>query len=169
MTRHTGPTLNARQLARRLARLALITLALCTACAVSSSRRTLKPEAGDRQTSDRQASDRQATEASPMPRDCIGRVQRGKASWYGKRHHGRKTASGERFNKNALTAAHRTLKFGTVVKVTNQRNGRSVEVRINDRGPFGRRGRIIDLSEEAARQLRMRKRGVAPVELCRVE
>ena len=67
----------------------------------------------------------------------------GKASYYGKAHHGNRTASGERFNQNALTAAHRTLPFGTMVRVTNLNNDRSVVVRINDRGPFAR-GRIID-------------------------
>src|SRR5690606_13032527 len=90
-------------------------------------------------------------------------VERGKASWYGGRFHGRRTASGERFDKHALTAAHRRLPFGTTVRVTNRRNGRSVTVRINDRGPFGRRGRIIDLSEAAARRLDMLRAGVVPV------
>ncbi|MFS2127254.1 septal ring lytic transglycosylase RlpA family protein [Pseudomonas sp. Pseusp97] len=88
----------------------------------------------------------------------------GTASYYGKAHHGKRTASGERFNQNALTAAHRTLPFGTRVKVTNLDNGRSVVVRINDRGPFGR-GRIIDLSRAAAEQLNMLRSGTAPVRL----
>ena len=73
------------------------------------------------------------------------------------------TASGERFNPNAFTAAHRTLPLGTRVRVTNTRNGRSVEVRINDRGPFGNRERIIDLSKAAARELHMLDAGVVPV------
>ncbi|WP_448679366.1 septal ring lytic transglycosylase RlpA family protein [Pseudomonas nicosulfuronedens] len=88
----------------------------------------------------------------------------GTASYYGKAHHGKRTASGERFNQNALTAAHRTLPFGTRVKVTNLDNGRSVVVRINDRGPFGR-GRIIDVSKAAAEQLNMLRSGTAPVRL----
>ncbi len=88
----------------------------------------------------------------------------GTASYYGKAHHGKRTASGERFNQNALTAAHRTLAFGTRVRVTNLDNGRSVVVRINDRGPFGR-GRIIDLSRAAAEQLNMLRSGTAPVRL----
>jgi rare lipoprotein A len=75
------------------------------------------------------------------------------------------TASGERFDKHALTAAHRTLKLGTRVRVTNQKNGRSVVVRINDRGPFGNKARIIDLSEAAAKQLDMIEAGVVPVTL----
>jgi rare lipoprotein A len=73
----------------------------------------------------------------------------GKASWYGGRFHGRKTASGERFNKHALTAAHKTLPLGSRVMVTNLKNNSSVIVKINDRGPFVR-GRIIDLSQAAA-------------------
>ena len=72
----------------------------------------------------------------------------GQASFYADKYDGRRTASGERFDQQALTAAHRTLPFGTKVKVTNVRNGRSVTVRINDRGPFVR-GRIIDLSRTA--------------------
>lgn len=89
-------------------------------------------------------------------------VQEGKASWYGGKHHGGPTASGERFNKNAMTAAHRTLRMNTRVRVTNKRNGRTVEVRINDRGPYTK-GRIIDLSEAAAKKLDMIEAGVVPV------
>ncbi len=86
----------------------------------------------------------------------------GKASYYGAKHHGKRTASGERFNQHALTAAHRTLPFGTRVKVTNLNNDRSVVVRINDRGPHIR-GRIIDLSREAADRLGMLRAGVVRV------
>jgi len=88
----------------------------------------------------------------------------GKASWYGPGFHGRLTANGERYNQNAMTAAHRHLRFGTRVKVTNLNNGRSVIVRINDRGPFIK-GRVIDLSAAAARSLNMIHSGVAPVEV----
>lgn len=97
----------------------------------------------------------------PVPAER-GEIQRGNASWYGERHHGRLTASGERFDMNDLTAAHRTLPMSSRVRVTNERNGRSVEVRINDRGPYGR-GRIIDLSRAAARVLGMIEAGVVPV------
>jgi rare lipoprotein A len=90
-------------------------------------------------------------------------VQEGYATWYGGSLHGGPTASGERFNKNALTAAHRTLPMQTRVRVTNKRNGRTVDVRINDRGPFGKRSRIIDLSEAAAKKLDMIEAGVVPV------
>jgi rare lipoprotein A len=91
----------------------------------------------------------------------------GKASWYGGKHHGGPTASGERFNKNAMTAAHRTFPMGTRVRVTNLRNGRSVVVRINDRGPYSK-GRVIDLSEAAAQKLDMIEAGVVPVRLERL-
>lgn len=88
----------------------------------------------------------------------------GVASYYGRRFHGRLTANGERFNMNAMTAAHKTLPFGTRVRVTNPRNGRSVTVRINDRGPFIR-GRTIDLSRAAAQRLGMIASGHARVKL----
>jgi rare lipoprotein A len=91
----------------------------------------------------------------------------GKATWYGGKHHGGPTASGERFNKNAMTAAHKTLPFGTRVRVTNLKNGKSVIVRINDRGPYAA-GRVIDLSEAAAREIDMIDAGVAPVSLERL-
>ena len=86
---------------------------------------------------------------------CLGApAQAEVASYYGKELAGRRTASGERFNPSAMTAAHRTLRFGTRVRVTNPRNGRSVVVRINDRGPFVK-GRSIDLSSGAARAIGM--------------
>jgi rare lipoprotein A len=88
----------------------------------------------------------------------------GLASYYGGGFNGRRTASGQRFDQHAMTAAHRTLSFGTKVRVTNARNGRSVVVTINDRGPFVR-GRIIDLSRGAARAIGMLGAGVAPVRL----
>ena len=90
-------------------------------------------------------------------------VQDGYATWYGGSLHGGPTASGERFDKNAMTAAHRTLPLGTMVRVTNKANGRTVELRINDRGPYGNKSRIIDVSEGAARRLDMIDAGVVPV------
>ena len=89
-------------------------------------------------------------------------VIEGTASWYGPGFAGRPTANGEVFDPNALTAAHRSLPFGTQVRVTNLRNGESIIVRINDRGPFVG-GRIIDLSREAAARIGMVNRGVARV------
>jgi rare lipoprotein A len=88
----------------------------------------------------------------------------GKASWYGDFHHGRRTASGEVFNMNALTAAHRTLPLGTRVRVTNLSNWRSVEVRVNDRGPYIK-NRIIDVSRQAAAALGAVDDGVFPVQI----
>lgn len=91
-------------------------------------------------------------------------IKEGTASWYGKRFHGRKTACGERYDMFGLTAAHRKLPLGSVVKVTNLNNNKHVIVRINDRGPyFG--NRLIDLSLAAACELRMVKKGVSKVKI----
>ncbi|SOE65218.1 rare lipoprotein A [Burkholderia sp. OK233] len=90
--------------------------------------------------------------------------QIGRASWYGRGFHGRRTANGERFDMHALTAAHRTLPLGSYVRVTNPATSRSVVVRINDRGPYAR-GRIIDLSMAAAAALDMRHAGTARVKI----
>ena len=98
--------------------------------------------------------------AGEMPRE----LQRGGASWYGPRFHGRRTASGERYDMQAFTAAHRTLPFGTRVRVKSLVNGREVEVRITDRGPFSR-GRIIDVSRAAAVELDMLGMGIKNVVL----
>lgn len=93
-----------------------------------------------------------------------GGTTAGVASYYAHKYHGRTTASGERFDMRAMTAAHRTLPFGTRVRVTNRENGKSVIVRINDRGPFVK-GRLIDLSLAAAKKLDMVDAGLAQVEL----
>jgi rare lipoprotein A (peptidoglycan hydrolase) len=92
-----------------------------------------------------------------------GETETGLASWYGA-DQGHHTASGERFDQDAMTAAHRHLPFGTIVRVTNQLNGKSVDLRINDRGPW-RHGRIIDVSSAAADVLDMKKQGTVPVTL----
>ena len=92
--------------------------------------------------------------------------QEGNASWYGPGLYGRRTASGEVLRPGELTAAHRTLPFGSCLRVTNLDNGRSVQVRVNDRGPFVD-DRIVDVSEAAAEALGMRARGVARVRLQR--
>jgi rare lipoprotein A len=94
-----------------------------------------------------------------------GEIDHGWASWYGKEQQGGPTASGERFDLHQLTAAHRTLPLGSIVRVTNTRNGKSVEVRINDRGPYGNHGRIIDLSQAAAQRLDFIDAGTAPITL----
>ena len=109
--------------------------------------------------------------AAPQPRAAlrqashrgIPRVKHvGKASWYGSHHQGKKTASGERFHHQELTAAHRTLPLGTRAKVTNLETGQAVQVTINDRGPHAT-GRIIDLSRGAAQRIGMKKDGTTRV------
>lgn len=101
-------------------------------------------------------------EAEAAPPRARGQV--GKVTYYGKRHKGRRTASGERYDPTELTMAHRTLPLGSRVRVTNLRNQRSVEVRVNDRGPYAR-GYVADLSLAAARQLGMLRAGVVEAEL----
>lgn len=99
------------------------------------------------------------------PAPAVGVVQeRGGASWYGPFFHGRRTANGERYNQNEMTAAHKTLPFGTVVRVRSEVTGQEVDVRINDRGPFVS-GRVIDLSQAAAKALGMLQAGVKRVTL----
>ncbi len=88
----------------------------------------------------------------------------GTASWYGPKYHGRTTASGERFDMEALTAAHRTLPFGTRVRVTNLLNGRKLVLKVNDRGPFIA-GRVLDVSRRAARELGFLEAGLAEVRI----
>lgn len=90
--------------------------------------------------------------------------QRGVASWYGEKFHGKKTSSGEHYNMNAISAAHKTLPLGTYVRVRNLQNQRVLDVRVNDRGPFVA-GRIIDLSKAAAKELGVYGPGTAPVEI----
>lgn len=101
-------------------------------------------------------------------RPAKGLTQRGMASWYGDEFHGRRTASGEVYDMHQLTAAHRELPLDTVIEVENLDNGRKVKVRVNDRGPFVR-GRILDLSYAAARELGMVGKGLARVEIRVVE
>ena len=96
-------------------------------------------------------------------------TQVGLASWYGQPHQGRTTASGERFSRRQLTAAHRSLPLGTKVRVTNLRTKQQVVVKINDRGPYGAGTRIIDLSEAAAKRIGLLERGTERVEVAVVE
>ncbi len=95
-------------------------------------------------------------------------VETGTASWYGPGFHGKKTSNGERYNQNAMTAAHKLLPFGTRLRVTNLENGRVTEVRVNDRGPFVG-SRIIDLSRAAAKELGMMNKGTARVRIVAME
>lgn len=103
-------------------------------------------------------------EAEPAARS----LGTGVASYYAAKFHGRRTASGEAFDNGAMTAAHRSLPFGTMVRVTNVRTGESVVVRINDRGPFTK-GRLIDLSRAAAEQIGIVRAGHGTVELELIE
>jgi rare lipoprotein A len=118
-----------------------------------------------------------AVEAEPQPKpesevnekyrltgEAALELERGRASWYGGRFHGQRTASGEPYDKYALTAAHKTLPFGTIVRVRSLKLGREVDVRINDRGPFAP-GRVIDVSQAAAEALGLTSAGVADVSL----
>lgn len=105
-------------------------------------------------------------EAPSAPQETA--IGRGSASYYAAKFHGRRTASGEAFDNRAMTAAHRTLPFGSMVRVTNPASGKSVVVRINDRGPFIK-GREIDVSRAAAEELGLVARGHATVELALIE
>jgi rare lipoprotein A len=127
--------------------MAAVLLAVLTACSTPSNR------------------DRAGSSGTPPSNSRTaepGELGRGKASWYGPGFQGKRTASGERFDMNQLTAAHRTLPFGTRVRVRNIKNGREVVVRINDRGPQIQ-SRIIDLSKAAAAELDLVRAGEAPV------
>lgn len=104
----------------------------------------------------------------PAPPPAEGWTQEGVASWYGHPFHGRTTASGEVYDMEAMTAAHQELPFGTVVEVSNLDNGRTTTLRINDRGPFVR-GRVLDVSRRAARELEMIGPGTARVRITVLE
>jgi rare lipoprotein A len=124
--------------------------------AVANAKASKRPRAPQRKPS---ATARRSTAHRHKPYRLLGT-----ASYYGSEFRGRRTASGERFNPKAMTAAHKTLPLGSRVRVTNLRNGKSVEVTINDRGPYTG-GRIIDLSKGAARKLDMIRSGTAKVRL----
>lgn len=124
---------------------------LLGAIALSLSAITLAP----------QANAHDAAHGAPVQ---VAQILTGSASWYGPKFHGRLTANGERFNMDDLTAAHRTLPFGTRVRVTNNSTGKAVIVRINDRGPF-HGNRVIDLSRQAAKSIGLMSRGVGNVKI----
>lgn len=153
-------------MARRLGRLLWIVVALgvggCVTASPPPSPVTAEPspEPAPRTTSLPPVT--APTPAAPVTPAPV--TMTGNASWYGKPHHGRLTASGEPFDMNALTAAHRSLPFGTRLRVVNLENDRAVEVRINDRGP-GIAGRVLDLSYAAARALGAVGDGVIPVRM----
>jgi rare lipoprotein A len=135
---------DSRLLVPVFSRLALAALLFCQLLAVAACSNNRKPSS--------------AAPSVGVP------IERGIASWYGPRFHGRLTANGERYNMNDLTAAHPSLPFGTKIGVRNTRTGREVVVRINDRGPFSK-NRIIDLSYAAAREVGVVAQGTASVEL----
>ena len=110
------------------------------------------------------AQEAEVTDAAVVDVDEVTEIDGGMASYYGNELAGNRTASGERFDPRGLTAAHRTLPFGSMVRVTNVSNGDSVVVRINDRGPFSH-GRVIDISHAAAREIGMHRSGTARVKL----
>ena len=110
------------------------------------------------------AQDMQASDEAAVETPDVTEIDGGMASYYGDELAGNRTASGERFDPDQLTGAHRSLPFGSKVRVTNVANGDSVVVRINDRGPFSR-GRVIDISHAAARQIGMHRSGTARVKL----
>jgi rare lipoprotein A len=123
------------------------------------------------QSTHKTSSDSTNTEAASSPRPAAAPAapvpvyrQVGVASWYGREHQGKLTASGERFDEKKLTAAHRSLPLDTKAVVTNLQNGRKVEVTVNDRGPYVK-GRVLDLSSQAAKALGMKKRGLARVRI----
>lgn len=131
--------------------LILISISLCTLVFASSCHRKSIPEKNTGSTS-----------STPAKGKLV--KQTGKASYYADKFDGRKTASGEIFSQKKLTAAHRTLPFGTIVTVKNLANGKSVTVRVNDRGPYAD-NRLIDLSRAAANAIDMVKQGVVSVEI----
>jgi rare lipoprotein A len=104
---------------------------------------------------------------APLLAKDDGHLGTGQASYYGREFMGSKTANGEKFDPNGMTAAHRTVAFGTRIRVTNLSNGKDVVVRVNDRGPWTK-GRIIDISYAAAKQIGMHRSGTAKVRLDRV-
>ena len=131
------------------ARILLVALtSFATACTVKPKSEPPAPTKYERPAYDR---DMGGYPERTEPRES-GFTQTGMISFYADRFHGKKTASGARFDKNAMTAAHRTLPFGTRLRVTNLANGKTVTVVVNDRGPFAH-GRILDLSEAAAREI----------------
>ena len=161
---------------RRTAALVALLLAAAAACAqeleapgqLPQPTARAMPDAAAGATADLPSAGTATADAPPATdaaaQETERELARGIASWYGPGLHGRRTASGERFDQHGLTAAHRSLPFGTVVRVRSLVNGKTVDVRINDRGPFLKR-RIIDLSRGAAAALGLleSRRGVKPV------
>ena len=160
---------------RRVGGIALMLCALAGAGSVKAQTAHLSEPSFMEQGATREATSDSVTTKAETPSPKTGSSEpvysgqmlaKGLASWYANRFHGRRTASGERYDKNALTAAHKTLPFGTLVRVKNVRSGKEVVVRINDRGPYAHK-RLIDLSGAAAAALGIKSHGVASVVLLR--
>lgn len=137
-------------------------------CGLQAAARPAPSAANDSSKSAKSSSastSRTDTKAKPKSAPARGKVLKGKASYYSDSLAGRSTANGEPYDPKKLTAAHLELPFGTMVRVTRVDNGKQVVVRINDRGPYGGRGRIIDLSRRAAERLDMIRAGVVDVEV----
>ncbi|HEY8041085.1 MAG TPA: septal ring lytic transglycosylase RlpA family protein [Polyangiaceae bacterium] len=152
-----------------MARLALGSLAALLACACACSCFAVACTHATEMGGGGARAPAAAMEGTYEPAPARAEVQVGYATWYGAAFAGRPTASGERFDPGKMTAAHRTLPFGTWVEVTRVETGDRVRVRITDRGPFGHADRIIDLSRAAADAIGLVKTGVARVELRVVE
>ncbi len=149
------------QAVQRLLIGALCALSLATGCTSRPRYRTGPPPP---EPAEKPAEEAERQENTPASISTNGAYQVGLSSYYAHKFHGRPTASGEIFDMNGLTAAHRELPLGTIVKVTHLDNGRSVVVKVNDRGPFIE-GRILDLSLGAAREIEMVEAGVARVKI----
>lgn len=148
----------------KLVLFALITALLLVNCSSRHHKATTKPTSGKTISIEALKSKTGTTSKTSSGSKSSSSTMRGGASYYADKFDGRQTASGETFRQNKLTAAHRTLAFGTMVRVKNLKNGKTVDVKINDRGPFVS-GRIIDLSRAAAEKIDMIRDGVANVEV----
>lgn len=156
-----------------LTALAIAALSLATGCSserstskqtthrtvTSATQSSKKTSTSQKNTANNTTSKTNTNSGKTSAKTTTGKTEKGQASYYADKFHGRATASGEKYDKKKLTGAHRTLPFGTIVRVTNTANGKSVDVRINDRGPF-KAGRIVDVSRAAAEKLDMIKSGV---------
>lgn len=144
--------------------LALVMVAVTSTACLAGSKTTASTAAAKPPAEDTRPEPGPKAKAKTRPATRGNEILEGRAVWYGEDWHGKATASGERFDMHAMTAAHRDLPLGSTVKVTNLKNGKSVVVRINDRGPYGKdRRRIIDVSLAAAKQLGFVDAGWTPV------
>jgi len=150
---------------RVLAAVLITIAALASGCASQKAPRETAPPQ-PRRTQEPAPEPTPTSKPAEKPKDAAkkGKTEKGLASWYGEPYHGRRTASGEIYDMHEMTAAHRTLPFGTVVKVERRDTGAEVKVRVTDRGPFIK-GRIIDLSFAAAKKINLDIDGVAPVKV----